>query len=160
MDGTTTVVAELPQPRSDHVVVAVDGTMYVLGGYDGRAIVADVLSTRDGARFTKVGALPVPVRYPAVAVVGKEIKLFGGVVNSDAGTDTSAVQRLDTVTGTIDVVAQLPTPLSHASAVVLRHQVLLLGGYVESTQLSDQIPALGEGLLSSRADRAALVFVW
>jgi N-acetylneuraminic acid mutarotase len=138
-DGTTAVVGKLPQPRSDHVVATVDGTMYVFGGYDGRTIVADVLSTRDGTSFTRIAVLPVPVRYPAVAVVGKRIYVFGGVMNSDAGTDTAAVQRLDTATGKIEVVAQLPTPLSHASAVVLRHQVLLLGGYVHNTELSDQI---------------------
>jgi N-acetylneuraminic acid mutarotase len=71
--------------------------------------------------------------------VGKTIYLFGGVANSQAGTDTAAVQALDTTSGTITTVAQLPTSLSHASAVVLGGKVYLLGGYVNSTTLSDQI---------------------
>jgi N-acetylneuraminic acid mutarotase len=138
-NGPTTVVGKLPQSRSDHVAATVDGKVYVLGGYDGHDIVADVLSSSDGTSFTTVGVLPVPVRYPAVAVVGKTIYLFGGVSNSQAGTDTAAVQRLDTTTGKIEVVAQLPTSLSHASAVVLADQVILLGGYINNTQLSDEI---------------------
>ncbi len=138
-NGATTVVGELPQPRSDHVAVTVGGKAYVLGGYDGHNIIADVLSTDDGKSFTKVGALPVPVRYPAVAAVGKMIYLFGGVMNSQAGIDTSVVQRLDTANGKIEIVAQLPTSLSHASAMVLDGQVFVVGGYVNNTQLSDQV---------------------
>ena len=97
--GAGTVVGTLPAPRSDHVAVHVGNTTYVLGGYDGAAIVPGVLATSDGVTFTKAGSLPVPVRYPAVAVVGKAIYLFGGVSDSQAGVDTNAVQRLDTASG-------------------------------------------------------------
>ena len=114
------------------------GKIYVFGGYDGANIVGDVLVTTDGTSFTKVGVLPVPVRYPAIAVLGNAIYLFGGVA-STKGTDTAAIQRLDTATGKLTVIGQLPTTLSHASAVVLAHQVYLLGGYVNSVQLSDQV---------------------
>ena len=109
----------------------------------------------------------MPVRYPAVAVVGTAIYLFGGVSNSERGIDTVAVQRYDTASGAIDTVAQLPAPLSHASAVVLRGEVYLLGGYVNNTQLSDQIlrvdPATGAtiavGRLPSPVSDAAAVAV-
>jgi N-acetylneuraminic acid mutarotase len=145
--GATSVVGKLPLGRSDHVAAEVGGKVYVLGGYDGANIVPDVLSTTDGSSFTKVGVLPVPVRYPAVAAVGKAVYLFGGVMNSAAGLDTNAVQRLDTATGAITTVAHLPASLSHASAVVLGGRVYLLGGYVDNTKLSNQIlqfePATG-----------------
>ncbi len=145
--GATSVIGTMPTPRSDQVAVRVGKTSYVLGGYDGAAIVPEVLATDDGVTFTWAGSLPVPVRYPAVAVVGKVIYLFGGVSDSQAGVDTSTVQRLDTVSGAIDTVATLPTSLSHASAIVLGGQVFLLGGYVDDTRLSDQIlrfdPATG-----------------
>jgi Kelch motif len=137
-DGHTTVVGKMPQPRSDHVAAAVGGKVYVLGGYDGANIVGDVVATTDGTSFTKVGTLPVPVRYPAVAVLGNAIYLFGGVA-STKGTDTAAIQRLDTTTGRIDIVGQLPATVSHARAVVLANQAYLLGGYINSVQLSDQI---------------------
>jgi hypothetical protein len=136
--GASTVAGKMPEPRSDHVAAAVGGKVYVLAGYDGSKIVSGVVSTVDGSSFTAVGTLPVPVRYPAVAVVGKSIYLFGGVASTQ-GTDTASIQRLDTATGAIDIVGQLPTTLSHASAIVLSGQVFLLGGYLNSTQLSDQI---------------------
>jgi hypothetical protein len=145
--GATTVIGTLPGARSDHVAARVGTTTYVLGGYDGAAIVPDVVATKDGVTFTKVGNLPVPVRYPAVAVVGQAIYVFGGVSSSQAGVDTSTVQRLDVASGAIDTVATLPTSLSHASAIVLGGQVFLLGGYVDNTKLSGQIlrfdPATG-----------------
>jgi N-acetylneuraminic acid mutarotase len=137
--GTATTIGKLPGPRSDHVAATVGTTTYVLGGFDGAAIVPGVVSTTDGTAFTTIGSLPVPVRYPAVAVVGRSVYLFGGVANSAAAIDTDAVQRLDTATGHLDRVATLPSSLSHASAVVLGGQVYLLGGYVHNSQLSDQV---------------------
>ena len=128
----------MPQPRSDLVAAAVAGKVYVLGGYDGTNIVGEVLATTDGTSFTDVGVLPVPVRYPALAVVGTAIYLFGGVA-STSGTDTPDIQRVDTTTGRIEVVGRLPTTLSHASAVILDNAVYLLGGYVDNTQLTDQV---------------------
>ena len=163
--GTSTVAGKMPEPRSDHVAAAVGGKIYVLGGYDGSKIVSDVVSTVDGSSFVAVGTLPVPVRYPAVAVVGRSIYLFGGVASTQ-GTDTAAIQRLDTATGAIGVVGQLPTTLSHASAIVLSGQIFLLGGYVNSVQLSDQIlrvdPSTGIATIVARlpapnSDAAAVV---
>ena len=136
--GRTSVVGRMPQPRSDQVAAFVGGKAYVLGGYDGANIVGDVVATTDGTSFTKVATLPVPVRYPAIAVLGTSILLFGGVAKT-SGTDTAAVQRLDTTTGAVAVIGQLPTTLSHASAVVLGNEVYLLGGYVNSVDLSDQV---------------------
>ncbi len=136
--GSATIVGKMPQPRSDHVAARVGGKIYVLGGYDGANIVADIVSTVDGSSFTTVTRLPVPVRYPAVTVIGTSIYLFGGVANTQ-GTDTAAIQRLDTATGAITIVGQLPSTLSHASAIQLGNEVLLLGGYINNTQLSDQI---------------------
>ena len=117
-DGHTAIVGKMPQPRSDHVAAAVGGKIYVLGGYDGANIVGDVVTTTDGTSFAKLSTLPVPVRYPAIAVLDSAIYLFGGVASTN-GTDTAAIQRLDTTTGAITVVGQLPTTVSHASAVVL-----------------------------------------
>ena len=165
--GATTVIGALPGPRSDHVAARLGRTTYVFGGYDGAGMVPEVLATTDGVTFTKVGNLPVPVRYPAVAAVGNAIYLFGGVSNSQAGIDTSTVQRLDVATGAIDTVATLPGSLSHASAIVLGGQVFLLGGYVDNTELSGQIlrfdPATGAttnvGALPAPVSDAAAVVI-
>jgi hypothetical protein len=136
--GATTVVGHLPVSRSDHVAATIGASVYVLGGFDGTNLVADVLATTDGSAFTPVTKLLVPVRYPAVAVVGTSLYVFGGV-STLQGMDTAVVQRFDPGRRVVEQVATLPTTLSHASAVVLGGQVYLLGGYVNSTQLSDQI---------------------
>jgi hypothetical protein len=136
--GAATVVGKLPQPRSDLAAATVANRAYVFSGYDGNVFVPSVLSTTDGATFTTVGTLPVPVRYAATAVVGKIVFLFGRVADA-AGHDTAAIQALDTSTGTIAQVAQLPTTVSHASAVNISGQVYVLGGFVHNSTLSDQI---------------------
>jgi hypothetical protein len=136
--GSATIVGKLPQPRSDHVAATVGNRAYVFSGYDGSAFLPSVVSTTDGRTFTTVGSLAVPVRYAAIAAVGKTVYLFGGVADA-AGHDTAAVQALDTATGTITQVAQLPTTVSHASAVTIGGRVYVLGGFVNNSMLSDQI---------------------
>ena len=136
--GTATIIGKLPGSRSDHVAATVGNRAYVFSGFDGTTILPSVLSTADGVTFDPVGNLPVPVRYAGFAVVGKTVYLFGGVA-STSGSDTNAIQALDTGTGTITQVAQLPSSLSHASAVVLGGKVYVLGGYVNNSTLSDQI---------------------
>ena len=68
----------MPAPRSDAAAVTIGSTTYLVGGYDGTRPDAPVLATTDGRTFTTVTALPVPVRYPAVAALGGQIYLFGG----------------------------------------------------------------------------------
>jgi hypothetical protein len=76
--GSPMVTGRLPRPRSDLTAVTQGGTTYLLGGYDGTTYDATVLATPDGRRFAVAARLPVPVRYPAVAVLGRQIWVFGG----------------------------------------------------------------------------------
>lgn len=112
------VAGRLPGARSDLVVVDADGQAWVLGGYDGRrAAESAILRSGDGVHWRSVGQLPVPVRYPAVAVVRGAILLFGGEANH---VMQDAVQRIDLATGRARVVAHLPhglgTPARWSSA--------------------------------------------
>lgn len=76
--GLKVSTASMPQLRSDAVSVIVGNTAYVIGGYNGKTSDASVLKTKDGSHFINVGPLPAPVRYPAAAVSGKNIYVFGG----------------------------------------------------------------------------------
>jgi len=136
--GSATIVGKLPEPRSDHEAATVGNRAYVFSGYDGSTFLPSVVSTTDGTTFTTMGNLAVPVRYAAIAAVGKTVYLLGGVADA-AGHDTAAIQALDTATGTITQVAQLPTTVSHASAVTIGGRVYVLGGFVNNSSLSDQI---------------------
>lgn len=126
-DGSRVLTASLPHARSDLVAARVGAAVYLLGGYDGTAWAAQVLRTTDGSHFATVTRLPVPVRYPAIAVEGRMIWVFGG--QAQAGP-TSVVQRIDVDRGRADVVGRMPHPLADASAVVLGGRILLCGGSV------------------------------
>ncbi len=137
--GVRTVAGRLPRPRSDLVAVARGGTAYLLGGYDGAGYDATVLATRDGRRFTVVARLAVPVRYPAVAVLGGQIWVFGGQTSHGI---TSDIQRISlpgagpggagkTVGGrkaAAVVAGHLPRPTTAAAAFALGGALYIAGG--------------------------------
>lgn len=123
--GVGSVVGRMPQARSDLVAEAVSGTAYVLGGFDGTNSIASVLATTDGSTFRTVTQLPQTVRYPAVAVLGGRIWLFGG---EHDGTAVTTIQRIDPATGEATIAGQLPAPISDASAVVVGGHLLIAGG--------------------------------
>lgn len=125
------LVSHLPQPRADLVAVSDGHTGYVLGGFDGAQGSTSILRTLDGRTFTVVGTLPVSVRYPAVAVSGGSVWLFGG---EHAGKQVSDVQRIDLVTGHGSVAGQLPRPLAHAGAFTLGGAIFLAGGRSGDTE--------------------------
>ncbi|MGH9127781.1 MAG: Kelch repeat-containing protein [Acidimicrobiales bacterium] len=133
--GATTLSGALPRPRADLSVAQGGGTAYVAGGYDGKTLDPAVLATTDGASFRTVGQLPTPVRYAAVAVVGPYLYVIGGKTSS--GSDTAAIQRMDTATGTTTVVGQLPAPVDGAEAVVLGGEIWVLGGIVGGHPTND-----------------------
>ena len=84
-----------------------------------------MLRTQDGRSFTSIGQLPVPVRYPAVAVTGRTLWVFGG---EHAGQQVDTIQRIDAATGSARVAGHLQHPLAHAAALVLDGTVYLAGG--------------------------------
>jgi hypothetical protein len=134
--GAGEAVGRLPVPRSDLSAVTIDGSAFVLGGYDGERAVGAILRTSDGSKLETVGNLQVPVRYPAVAPLGPIIYAIGGEESS--GADSTAIQAFDTRTGHASVVGHLAAPLAHASAVVLGGGIYVLGGRLDGST-SDQI---------------------
>jgi hypothetical protein len=122
------LISHLPQPRADLVAVSDGRAGYVLGGFDGTQGSTTVLRTSDGRTFSVAGKLPVSVRYPAVAVGGGAIWLFGG---EHAGRQVADVQRIDLATGHGSVAGRLPKPLAHAGAFTLGGTVFVAGGRVD-----------------------------
>jgi hypothetical protein len=123
--GQGTVIGSLPEARSDLAVASTGALAVIVGGFDGHASPASVLTTTDGKNFAVVGQLPVPVRYPGIVASGNTIYVIGGEL---AGTPTAAIQAVDLATGTARVVGQLPVPLSHQSAFSLGGSIYLAGG--------------------------------
>ncbi|MHB8340461.1 MAG: Kelch repeat-containing protein [Mycobacteriales bacterium] len=123
--GTGQLIGQLPEPRSDLAAVRIGATAYVLGGYTGLSAPTSVLATTDGITFRTVARLPLAVRYPAVAVLGGNIWVFGG---EHDGVITGVIQRVDPAAGTAQVVGDLPVPLAGSSALVIGGVVYLAGG--------------------------------
>ncbi len=159
---TGTVVADLPQPRSDLAVATINSgkgraTNYVVGGYDGTTYLPGVLATDDGTHFTTVADLPVPVRYPAVVADAGRIFAFGGQVASSAADPraTDDIQMVEPTTHRAVVVGHLPQPLYGAAAFLLAGTIYVAGGQVPGgatlTTIDAFVPAtgkiLGAGLL-------------
>lgn len=125
-----TEAAQLPDARSDLSATTVNGVTYIVGGYDGSAMAPAVLATTDGVSFRSVAQLTVPVRYAAVAGLGRTLWVVGGVTSTSEGgtTDTDAVQKVDLASGQVTVVGHLPQPMGHATALILDGQIFILGG--------------------------------
>ncbi len=116
----------LAGPRADAGAVTIGRSVYLVGGYDGSAMSPEVLATTDGRRYRNVAALPVPVRYPALAVLGSSIYVFGGLLAN--GHPSASVQRVDPRARTARVVGRLPRPIDSAAAGVLNGTIYLAGG--------------------------------
>ena len=138
---TATVIGHLPQPRSDDAAVTVGSTAYVVGGYDGTNADPEVLATTDGSTFRNVATLPVPVRYPAVAVAGGKLYVFGGQAVSGAGQPVNAIQMVDPAARKATVVGHLPIALAATTVVTLAGHIYLAGG--ESPAAQPITPGMG-----------------
>ncbi len=131
--AATTIAGQLPKLRADLTsATAPDGTVYLVGGYDGTNFTQSVLSTRNGSTFAPAGQLDVPVRYPAAAVAGGQLFVVGGDSGSSP-TSTSAaatddIQVVDLKTGQTTIAGHMPAPLSHASAATIDGSVYVFGG--------------------------------
>lgn len=127
--GVAPVVARLPSARADLAAVTVGDRVVLVGGYDGRHGLADVLATRDGLHFAVVARLARPVRYPAVAAVGPRVFVFGG---EDGTTPVDDIQAIDLSTGTVRTVGHLPEAVGEASVVTGSGRFWIVGGRTPS----------------------------
>jgi hypothetical protein len=144
---------KLPTARSHHAVVAHDGALYVVAGFNRQAAdappgyvdenFADVLRSAiqsDGSlgEWTKVGALPKPLAIFAAFVRGEELYVVGGLEGpTKGGMFIEAVRRAtikaDGTVGTFEEVpAALPEPRGHChQAPVYGTAVYSIGGASE-----------------------------
>ncbi len=79
------------------------------------------------------------MRYPAVALEGHDVYLFGGLLSGGeySGTVTADIQRVDLTTGKARVVGQLPFSVAHAKATVLEGQIIVVGGSTPAGPTAD-----------------------
>jgi outer membrane protein assembly factor BamB len=169
--GSAVGIGSLPAPRSDAQAVTIGATTYLVGGYDGSKPDAGVLATTDGRTYLKVAALPVPVRYPAVAALGGQIYAFGGqaITGPHAGGPVSIIQAVDPARRTAVIIGALPEPLLGAMAVTVHGELFVAGGEspaarrpapgLGATQLTGQ-PTAGTGTEGSSSSTRTVSTIW
>ena len=113
-----------------------------------------MLATTDGRTFTKVAALPVPVRYPAVAALGGKVFVFGGqtITGPHAGAPVEVIQAVDPSRRTAAVIGHLPEPLAGAAAATVGGELFVAGG--ESSAAQPQTPGAWTTQLGPREKSA------
>lgn len=128
------VVGSLPAPTSDAVAVSTDRGLVLVGGYDGTRTLDQILLVTSPGQIRRIGSLPTPVRYPAVAVLGsgaaQRVLVIGG---ESGGIATTAVQEVDPMTGSARTVGHLPAARTQASALRLGGTVFVFGGASSGT---------------------------
>src|SRR5436190_849179 len=119
------VAARLPREASDVSAATLDGTAYVVGGYDGARPLNTIVAWRPGSPARIVAHLPHPVRYAAVAAVAGRLMIAGGTPGSGA---LSGVASFDPATKRVRTLGRLPTATSHAAGAALGGWFLVVGG--------------------------------
>ena len=170
--ATAATAGSLPAPRSDAAAVTIGLTTYLVGGYNGTRPDAPVLATTNGRTFTTVAALPVPVRYPAVATLRGKIFIFGGqaITGPHAGTPLDVIQAVDPARHTAAVIGHLPEPLAGAAAMTVGNELFVAGGEssvpqritpgLGTTQLAPGQPGAGTGPQGASSPTSTVSAIW
>ncbi|XP_069119412.1 kelch-like protein 24 [Argopecten irradians] len=121
----------LNQGRRRHAMVAVGGSIYVIGGFDDNVKEESqrTLSSIDEYNiqtrsWSSVGKLQVAVRSMTAAVSKEKILVFGGILSDDKETD--AVQCFDTRLGVSSFLSGMPSKCKMAKAIVLEKQLFVV----------------------------------
>lgn len=125
-------VAKLPAAMIGCEAVAVDGELFVLGGYTGRETLDSISRLdRSASRLEGLGPLPGPRAFGAAVAVGKNIAYLGGW---DGERVLDEIVVVDTSTGRVTTRGRLPSPRQLAAAALFDGRILLLGGEDEQGQ--------------------------
>ena len=127
--GSVTNAGTLPRPASDVAVAELNGTAYVVGGFDGTNSLDTIVAWAPGARARVVAHLPVALRYAAVASAHGALLVIGG---STPNGSSDTIYRFDPGAGTLRQIGRMPHPITHAGAAAIGPTVYVVGGRGDS----------------------------
>ncbi|HEU4683051.1 MAG TPA: kelch repeat-containing protein [Nitrospira sp.] len=121
--------ASMPTARGALSVAEVDGKLYAIGGYDGKANSAAV-EVYDPARdsWETRASLPTPRDHLTSVAVGGKIYTIAGRLNGDYQQNLSVAQVYDPVADRWSRIADLPTARSGLTAAAVGGKIYVLGG--------------------------------
>ena len=143
-------ITQLPRWRFGAAAAAVNGKIYVLGGYDplenlgGRAPALSVVDVYDTQTNTwrAVANMPTPRNAPRTAVFSNEIYVFGGYDRKGARGARrykKNVEMYDTGTGIWVKKRNMPTLRESFTTAVVNGKIYLIGGRVHDKRLDEHV---------------------
>lgn len=125
--------APMELPRSEASVAALNGKVYMLGGYPGARITSDSVQVYDPATDSwELGPpLPVPLHHTMAASVDGRLYVIGGEAGNPAPGQSvfqDKVYLLDAEAGTWVERAPMPTARSGGGADVIDGKIYVAGG--------------------------------
>ncbi|EEC04199.1 ring canal protein, putative, partial [Ixodes scapularis] len=115
-------------PRAYHGLVALDGLIYMIGGFDGSQCFNCVRCFNPvfPSRWTERACMHVARCYVSVAVLEGKIYALGGY---DGDRRTNTAERYDPVINTWTLIAEMNDQRSDACATVVDNKVYIVGGF-------------------------------
>ncbi|XP_064487825.1 kelch-like protein 10 isoform X2 [Ornithodoros turicata] len=114
-------------PRAYHGLVALDGLIYMIGGFDGSQCFNCVRCFNPLLhRWTERACMHVARCYVSVAVLNGKIYALGGY---DGDRRTNTAERYDPVQNTWTLIAEMNDQRSDACATVVDGKVYIVGGF-------------------------------
>jgi Galactose oxidase, central domain/Kelch motif len=141
----------LPHPLSREAAVSVDGAILLLGGFDGRGTLSEVLRLDPATGVVRsLGRLAASTHDAAAGLIGSTAYVFGG----GAATSTDAIQAFGVPAsagsaGMGQIAGRLPGPRSDVSSVTVGSTALLIGGWDGTRILPDVLASTGTGAVTT-----------
>jgi N-acetylneuraminic acid mutarotase len=136
--GVWRIVADVPVPRLGGAAAVVDGKLHLFGGVNmnphtpegqDKAQAVDLHHIYDPAVNAWIEAAPMPDKkgWPAIAVCGDKIYIFGGDNKAIDRSMTKTAWVYDPQTDTYRDIAPLPHPRSYCYAVTVGNGIYIFG---------------------------------
>jgi hypothetical protein len=141
----------LPHPVSREAAVTDGSAILLLGGFDGRGTLSEVLRLDPATGVVRsVGRLAASTHDAAAALFGSTAFVFGG----GAATSTDAIQAFDVTApagpaGAGRIAGRLSTPRSDVSSVNVGSTTLILGGWDGTRILPDVLASTRTGAVTT-----------
>lgn len=128
---------ELPEPRAGHSVVALNDTLYVVGGTDGQNHFYGTVLTLKGGRWAPSSPMPHAVSSAFVAATTNAIFVAGGKATN--GQSIATFQRYDIATDRWELLPPMPEPRADGSdGHWVNGELYILGGWANKPPLPQQ----------------------
>jgi N-acetylneuraminic acid mutarotase len=129
--GTWTTLPPMPRPRQEVAVAALDGRVFVIGGFGASLEPVDTVEVFDVAanRWAARAPFPVPVHHTAAATVRGRLFVLGGYTGSRmAWTPEARVWEYEPLRDTWIPRASMPTARGALAVAALAERIHALGG--------------------------------